>query len=98
MRIVIDCDLDSKGNVLAEHVVHTEINAANLSEHPDGKTGLVDVIQVLKYLHDHPELHEHNGWAQITKLTAYPGKTRFEVYLAEIVRMNDVEARKVHGV
>lgn len=76
MRIVIDEDFDGQGNVIAQHIIHTELVMPTLA---------VMATAV-------------SGWQQITKLAAYPGKTRFQAFQGEAVRLNDPLSRALLGV
>ena len=98
MRIVIDMDFDASGNKVAEHVVHTEIVNWNKCAHPDGVTGSVDVLTHLAFLDKNPALHAKAGWNVLSNHPSSAGKTRIEVFRAEIIRLNDVVARTALGV
>jgi hypothetical protein len=89
MRIVIDQEFDVKGNLMCEHVVHTEVQPWNLAPHPDGVTGRVDAKVALKAIFAAPALEHLHGWDVISGHKDYQGKTRKEVFLAELGKTND---------
>ena len=83
MLIDIDFDLDAEGGILARQQVDTsDVNSLDM---------LVDLQKGRKN-------QTQAGWDVMSKHPQYPGKTRFEVMLAEIVRLDDKEARGALGV
>ena len=58
----------------------------------------VDVIQVIKALHLGLIPIAGTGWDVITKHPSYPGQTRFEALIGEIIRLDDKDARTILGV
>lgn len=98
MRIVIDRDVDAKGNVMAEHVVHTNVAAWNKVTGPGTGNVPIDLIQFLKQLHAGTIPIAGTGWEEITNHPLYPGLRKLDAFLGEIVRLNDAPARSILGV
>lgn len=98
MRIVFDFDFDTNGNVFASHFIDTHPGTQPQVLHPTLGSTPLDVIHLLKAFHTGTLPIAGTGWEQITKHPAYPGKTRLEALIAEIIRLNDTEARTILGV
>lgn len=58
----------------------------------------VDVIQLIKAYHAATIPIAGSGWDVITKHPSYPGQTRLQALIAEIIRLNDTAARTILGV
>jgi hypothetical protein len=86
MRIVIDVDLNANGDVVAEHVIHTDTDSWNLVQHPDGKSGLVPASETIDHIVANVKPEDH-GWNIISKHPRYRGMTRLQVMKAEIARL-----------
>lgn len=98
MDIVVDIELDAHGEVIARHTFQTERLDWNVCDHPDGITGKISAIDAVKLRHEDQTLLPGTGWEIITKLPQYAGKTRHEVLIAEIVRLDDPIGREVLGI
>jgi len=96
MLIEFDFDFDAGGNIIAKHI--WDSSPANVITHPDGVTGKVHALIVMKLVKDGSPLVKQHGWDVVSKHPTYPGKTRLQVLLAEIVRLNDTPARALLGV
>ena len=81
--IVIDVDLDEHGNVAARHVLDTADAAS---------------IALLTNLKASAVLQGQHAYSVVSKHPNYPGKTRWQVLLAEVVRLNDLSGRTALGV
>jgi hypothetical protein len=98
MDIVIDVELDEKGEVIARHIFTTDKLGWNVCAHPNDPTVIVDAMFMVVERHQKPELMAGSGWDILSKHPVYPGKTRHDVLLAEIIRLNDPVGRKALGI
>lgn len=83
MKIVIDRYLDAQGNVAVTHILDTSDPA---------------VQAMLTALKGNAAAQTTAGFGVITNLPAYPGQTRWQAILGEVVRLNDTVARPLLGV
>lgn len=98
MRIEIDYDFDAKGNVIGTHFIETSVLPGNTSLQPSVSAVPIDKIQCVKNIHVGTIPIAGTSWDVISKHPLYPGQTRMQVFLSEIVRLNDVAARAALGV
>lgn len=98
MIIEFDYDVTEKGEIIAVHFIETEPGKypqfahAALGPHP------VDVIHHIAARHRGQIPMQGSGWEVPSKHPAYPGKTRHEVLINEIVRNNDTASMRVLGI
>lgn len=96
MQITIDRII--VGGVTHEHVFETDPTLAPQVVHPLLGASPVDRIHVIDGIHKGTIPIAGTGWDEISKHPNYPGKTRLEVFLAEVVKHNDTAARAILGV
>lgn len=98
MHIIFDYDNPPGSPIEGRHFIETapgaqpQVLIAALGALP------VDVIQFIKALHLGTVPIAGTGWDQITKHPTYPGQTRLQALVAEIVRLNDAPSRAILGV
>jgi hypothetical protein len=98
MRIEYDYSFDSSGKVFGKHYIETAPGDQSKVIHPLIGPEPVDLIYLVAAWLSGKVPMAGSGWDNITHHPAYPGKTCLEALVGEIVRLNDVEARKVLGV
>jgi len=62
MRIVIDQDLDNRGNVIASHVLHTDLSPFNVIPNPDVAGQTITNFQYLVWLQNNKAKHPAHGY------------------------------------
>lgn len=98
MQIIFDYDHPPGSPMEVTHSIHTgsgeqpQVLIAAISATP------IDVIQFIKALHLGTFPIAGTGWDQVTKHPAYPGQTRLQALIGEIIRLNDTAARTILGV
>lgn len=98
MRIEFDYDFDPVGQICGRHYIETAPGAYQQVSHAALGPGAVDVIHLLKALHDGALPIAGTGWDEVAKHPDYPGQTRLQACIAEIVRLDDKPARTILGV
>jgi hypothetical protein len=98
MRIHIHDALDSQGNKVGEHCIHTERVVWNQVEYPVGSGIKMDLVDFLKGIHSGAIPIAGTGWDQLSNLPNYAGKTHLQAAVSEIVRLNDAAAKATLGV
>lgn len=99
MRIEFDYDLDTNGKIFARHFIDTHQSPTQPQvSHPTLGAAPLDVIHLLKAFHDGTLPIAGTGWEQITNHPDYPGKTRLQALIGEIIRLDDKESRTILGV
>lgn len=98
MLILIDVMFNRSGDKVGEVHVATHRDSPHKVQHPMHPKREIDIIDFIRLIHDNKEAFDASGWGAMSKHPDYPGKTISEVFLAEIVRLNDKEARAVMGV
>lgn len=83
MIIVFDHDLNLDGSILSNHFIDTSSAAVQAMLTSNVSTVANQVS---------------SGYSVMSKHPTYPGKTRWQVILAEVVRLNDTTARTILGV
>jgi hypothetical protein len=83
MQIIFDHDVDAKGNIIATHFIETLDPAAQ---------AMLAAVKVSA------ATQTTAGYSVMSNHPTYPGKTRWQVILAEVVRLNDAAARGILGV
>jgi hypothetical protein len=83
MKIVFDHDVDAAGNILTSHYVDTT------DPNVQAMLTTVKVSAAAQTTAGYGVMSNHPG---------YPGKTRWQVVLSEVVRLNDATARGILGV
>jgi hypothetical protein len=83
MQIIFDHDVDAKGNIVASHLIETSDPAVQ---------AMLTAVKVSA------ATQTAAGYSIMSNHPTYPGKTRWQVILAEVVRLNDVAARGILGV
>lgn len=79
-------------------VIHTERAGWNQVTAPAIQAAPMDMIDFIKHLVTTPASVNGTGHEVIAVHPLYNGKTRLQVLLAEVVRLNDAAARAVLGV
>jgi hypothetical protein len=97
MRIEFHYDLDQFGNVSGIHYVETTPSDQYKVNHP-AYDGPIDFIHLAAAWVSGNIPVVGTGWDLPSSHPSYPGKTRLEVLVAEVIRLNDTEARKILGV
>lgn len=98
MHIVFDYDNPPGSPLEGRHFIDTtpgvypQVVVAAIQAAP------LDVIQYVKALHAGTIPIAGTGWDAITKHPTYPGQTRLQALVAEIIRLNDAPARAILGV
>lgn len=98
MQIIFDYDHPPGSPVEGRHFIETtpgqypQFLVAALGAVP------VDVIQFVKALHLGTVPIAGTGWDVITKHPTYPGQTRLQALIGEIIRLNDAPSRAILGV
>jgi hypothetical protein len=83
MQIVFDYDFNSAGDVVSTHYIETSDSS---------------VQAMLTGVKVSAAAQTTAGYSVMSKHPAYPGKTRWQVVLAEAARLNDPIARGILGV
>ena len=99
MRIIFDFDFNlSDGSIVGRHFIETTPGDYPKFTHPLLGAAPLDVMQIIKAYHLGTIPIGASGWDIMTKHPGYPGKTRLEALVGEIIRLNDTAARTVLGV
>jgi hypothetical protein len=98
MRIEFDYSFDTSGNVSAKHFVETTPGDQDKATHPMLGPDPVDFIHLAAAWVSGKIPVAGTGWDMQSSHPSHPGKTRLEVFVAEVIRLNDTEARKILGV
>ena len=86
MRIVIDADFDAAGNVLAQHVIHTEAVPWNYVIDPTNPGVQIPFATFLASLSGNPAKQAAAGYADVHKVKGRPvGETRWQLLKAVLV-------------
>lgn len=88
MRIEFDYDF-SGGRVVATHYIETEPGKHEKIVHPNSDGKYVDVVDLIKHLHNGALDITGTGWEVISKHPRYQGVTRLQVLIAEMKRLDD---------
>lgn len=98
MKIIFDYDNPPGSSLEGRHFIETTPGGQSQVLIPSISTTPVDVIQFIKSLHSGTFPIAGTGWEQITKHPSYPGQTRLQALIGEIVRLNDAPSRAILGV
>lgn len=98
MRIIFDYDNPPGSPIEGRHFIETtpglypQVTVTAIQATP------IDVIQFIKALHLGTVPIAGTGWDAITKHPTYPGQTRLQALIGEIIRLNDTSSRTVLGI
>jgi len=98
MKIIIDTDFDSKGNVIAHHVIDTSIGPLNQVDHPTIPNTKMDVVSFLAHCNANRAQISAAGYNVISKRADAVGLTRWQVILREIANSNDAALKALNLV
>lgn len=98
MRIEFDFDFGQSGEIVGVHFIDTEPGKWPKFSHVALGGSPVDVIHHIAARHRGQIPMQGSGWEVPSKHPAYPGKTRHEVLINEIIRLNDVASMRVLGI
>jgi hypothetical protein len=98
MRIEFHYDLDQNNNIIARHFVETAPGMYPQYTHPTLGVAPVDVIHLITAFFKGTIPILNTGWDLPTNHPTYPGKTRMQAFIGEVVRLNDAASRTLLGV
>lgn len=98
MQIIFDYDHPPGSPIEGRHILFTATGEQPQVTVPAIQAAPLDVVQFIKALHLGTIPIAGTGWDVITKHPTYPGQTRLQALIGEIIRLNDTAARTVLGV
>lgn len=98
MQIIFDYDHPPGSLIEGHHFIETTPGLYPQFSHPTLGVTPVDVIHLINAFHAGTIPIAGTGWDVITKHPMYPGQTRLQALIGEIIRLNDTAARTVLGV